>query len=233
MKNVLFSLLLVALFTGCKYVGESSKHFSSQMESVDEPQTDDERTFVEEYNDFLVLADSLADVWDGNDTLTMRRLYHNQRDQQRRVEKMKDRPNIRHSMVEKVLGNVEKIGSEIAQKFSPELCKELYVFHEFFDLNKHSYSDLNVRKVIDGKIYTNSLGEHYLFVRKTYYDLIEGHLHPSDIMTKHFGIYILSSLILFEQVVLLLVGINEHEEIGILAEDKSLLYKPSFLSKII
>ena len=184
MKNVLFSLLLVALFTGCKYVGESSKHFSSQMESVDEPQTDDERTFVEEYNDFLVLADSLADVWDGNDTLTMRRLYHNQRDQQRRVEKMKDRPNIRHSMVEKVLGNVEKIGSEIAQKFSPELCKELYVFHEFFDLNKHSYSDLNVRKVIDGKIYTNSLGEHYLFVRKTYYDLIEGHLHPSDIMTK-------------------------------------------------
>ena len=134
MKKVLFSLLLVALFDGCKYAGESAKHFSSQMESFDEPQTDDERTFVGEYNDFLVLADSLADVWDGNDTLTMRRLYYNQREQQRRVEKMKDRPNIRHSMVEKVLGNAKKIRSEIAQKFSPELRNELYVFHEFFDI---------------------------------------------------------------------------------------------------
>lgn len=86
MKKVLFSLLLAALFVACKNVGEPAKHFSSQIESIDEPQTDDERTFVGEYNDFLVLADSLADVWDGNDTLTMRRLYYNQREQQRRVE---------------------------------------------------------------------------------------------------------------------------------------------------
>ena len=184
MKKVLFSLLLVALFAGCKYVGESSKHFSSQMESVDEPQTDDERTFVGEYNDFLVLADSLADVWDGNDTLTMRRLYYNQREQQRRVEKMKDRPNIRHSMVEKVLGNVEKIRSEIAQKFSPELRNKLYVFHELFDLNKHYYSDLDVRKVVDGKVYANTLGEHYLFVKKPFYDVVNGHLKTTEIITK-------------------------------------------------
>lgn len=185
MKKVLFSLLLAALFVGCKNVGESARHFSSQMGNIDEPQTDDERTFVGEYNDFLVLADSLADVWDGNDTLTMRRLYYNQREQQRRVEKMKNRPNIRHSMVEKVLGNVEQVRLGIAQKFSPELRSELYTFHEFFDLNKHYYSDLDIRKVVDGKIHTNSLGEHYLFFRKPFYDIVNGHLKTTEIIAKH------------------------------------------------
>ena len=136
----------------CTFNGSSTKHFSSQVPSIDEAQTDDERTFVGEYNDYMLMVDSLADVWNGNDTLTLRRLYYNQRDQQKRIDKMKDHQNIRHSMVEEVIGNVEKICAEISQKFSSELRNELYVFHEFFDLSKHYYSDLDVRKVVDGKI---------------------------------------------------------------------------------
>ena len=184
MKKFLFLLFFVSMLIGCTFSDAPAKHFSSQMASIDEPQTDDERTFVGEYRDYLLFVDSLADVWDSTDTLTMRRLYYNQREQQRRVEKMQDRQNIRHSMVERVLGNVEKAQSEIAQKFSPELRSELYVFHEFFDLNKHYYSDLDVRKIVDGIVYANSYDEHFLFVRKTFYDYLEGHLHPFEVIAK-------------------------------------------------
>lgn len=147
MKKLFYSFLLGTMLAGCTFYGASTKHFSSQTPSIDEAQTDDERTFVGEYNDFLLMVDSIADVWNSNDTLTMRRLYYNQREQQKRIVKLKDRQNIRHSMVEKVIGNVDNIRAEISQKFSPELRNELYVFHEFFDLNKHYYSDLDVRKV--------------------------------------------------------------------------------------
>ena len=182
MKNVLFLLIWVAMLMGCTSSGVTTKHFSSQLASVDEPQTDDERTFIGEYNDYLVLVDSLADVWDSTDTLTMRRLYYNQREQQRRVEKLEKRPNIRHSMVEKVLANVEKVRSEIAQKFSPELRNELYVFHEFFDLNKHNY--WNGKNLVDKNVYANSFGEHYFIVKIPFHEVIDGHLHTTEIITK-------------------------------------------------
>ena len=116
MKKFFCSFLLGILLSSCTFNGSSTKHFSSQVPSIDEAQTDDERTFVGEYYDYVLMVDSLADVWNGNDTLTMRRLYYNQCDQQKRIDKMKDRQNIRHSMVEKVIGNVEKICAEIGAR---------------------------------------------------------------------------------------------------------------------
>lgn len=184
MKKLFCSFLLGTILAGCTFYGASTKHFSSQVPRLDEAQTDDERTFVGEYNDYLLMVDSFADVWNSNDTLTMRRLYYNQREQQKRIDKLKDRQNIRHSMVEKVIGNVENIRAEIYQKFSPELRNELYVFHEFFDLNMHYYSDLDVRKVVDGKIYANSYGEHYLLVKKPYYEVVDSHLDTTEIIVK-------------------------------------------------
>ena len=186
MKKVLMIIsatILVLAIGGCNVVSKSGGFFSNKVSNIDEPQTDDERTFVGEYNDYLLLVDSLAEVWDGTDTLTIRRLYYNQREQQRRVEKMKDRQNIRHSLVEKIIGNVNKIWSEIQQKFPPELRSELYSFYELFNFNRSDYLDYN--KVVDWLIYENSYGEHYFFIKKNYYDKDnDGSLVTKEILVK-------------------------------------------------
>ena len=72
---LVFAAIVLLTLAGCNAVSSQFKgYFSQKYEILDEPQTDDERTLVGEYQDYIKLVDSLASVWDGTDTLTMRRL---------------------------------------------------------------------------------------------------------------------------------------------------------------
>lgn len=160
----LIAILTITFLIGCNPKG----HFSKKMESIEEPQTDDERTLVGEYNDYLAVADSLADVWDGKDTLAMRRLYYNQCEQERRINKVKSYQNIRRSLVDAVDNNLKAIKSEIEAKFSPEIRSYFIKFHECFDLKRETYvsSFLKPQNIVSSNIYVNSYGEHYIFIKE-------------------------------------------------------------------
>lgn len=173
----LIAILSLIFFVGCNHKG----HFSQQYSNIAEPQTDDERTLVGEYNDYLALVDSLADIWDGKDTLTMRRLYYNQREQIRRIDKVKKYQNIRKSLLDEIERNIDNIEKEIIQKFSPQLCAELYDFYECFDLDKFFHSSIDPRNLLDGKIYVNSYGEHFFWEKDGSYNL----RYKTDCYYKH------------------------------------------------
>lgn len=187
MKNIfkkLFSILFFNLaIAGCNVVNSSFGYFTNRYSDIDEPQTDDERTLVGEYNDYLLIVDSLANAWDGTDTLMIRRLCFNQRRQRNIISWMENRQNIRHSMFEKVWNNVNKIRDEIGQKFSPVQFEEFCSFHNFFDL-KHNYYDLDISKFVDGNIYKNSYGEQYLLIKAPFYDIVDGQLQKKEIVMK-------------------------------------------------
>lgn len=171
-KITLFALLTSFVLIGCNLISSPFKgHFSKRYSDVADAQTDDERTLVGEYNDYLKLVDSLAAVWDSDDTLTMRRLYYNQRNQIDFINKAKKHQNIRHSLLEIVENNVDCIRLEISQRLSPELGYELYHFHEAFDLNESTnLAHFDFKDVVDGKIYSNSYGEHYFLRKHTIYN---------------------------------------------------------------
>lgn len=168
MKNVLRTTLILAvsasLLIGCNLIGSPVKgHFSQQVADIDEPQTDDERTMVGEFNDYLLLTDSLAEIWNGTDTLTMRRLMYNIDKQKDRVEKTKKFQNVRRSMGEKIDEQTKKIWNEIEERFSIDLIEELNDFYFYIEkLDKFG-------KVRDGhrphkreKVYQNTMGEYYV-----------------------------------------------------------------------
>lgn len=140
--KTIFVAILILVVAGCNVIGKSGGHFTNQVASIDEPQTDDERTLVGEYKDFLLLVDSLAEVWESNDTLSIRRLYYNQREQWKRTEKAMKFQNVRHSLVENIGINMDNVRKEINQKLSPEFRSELYDFYEFFDLKKNYFTNL-------------------------------------------------------------------------------------------
>lgn len=161
--------------------------FSKQLSSIDEPQTDDERTLNGEYQDYLKLVDSLAEVWDGKDTLSMRRLYYNQREQERRVAKVLKFQNIRKSLADAVENNIDIVIKGIYDKFTPELCNELYNFHVCFDLDKYFHSSIDPSNLLDNKTYVNSYGERYFLEKGTIYKHIGKDAWPEkiDCVIKH------------------------------------------------
>lgn len=178
MKLYFITLAAIFLFVGCKPKG----YFSQQFSNIEEPQTDDERTLVGEFNDYLVLVDSLADIWNGKDTLAMRRLYYMQREQQRRVNQVREYKNIRKSLVDTIEDNMDIIISSIYDKFSQEVCAELYSFYECFDLNeRHSIYSILECEPISSVIYTNSYGEHYFLGKVILYIHIGKNAFPEKI----------------------------------------------------
>lgn len=180
MKHLLNSIfiLITIILVGCEPKG----YFSKKLVSVVEPQTDDERTLVSEYKDYILLVDSLSYIWSGTDTLAMRRLYYKQREQKDRVKKVEKYQNIRSSMSEVIHSNLELVTNEINERFSSELRSELYSFYEMFDLknNYSSWAYTNPNDIIDGKIYTNTYGENY-FLKKSNYGIIKQPILKDDI----------------------------------------------------
>ena len=168
------------IFGGTSSCTKQNGYISRFLSNVEEPQTDDERTLVGEYNDYLAYADSLAAAWDGTDTLSMRRLYYNLREQESRINKVKKYKNIRRSLVDAIESNIDVVYSKIYEKFSPDLCNELYSFHEYFDLNG-IIRTVNPKDVVDGTIYTNSYGEHYCLVNAVVYKHINKDAFPEAI----------------------------------------------------
>ena len=170
MKKLLIflnTLILIVLLCGCNSVGTNG-HFSSRLSEWDEPQTDDERTFIGEYKDYLGMVDSLAMVWDGNDTITMRRLYCKQLQQSKRLDKFRKRDNIRHSMIEKVEMNLDQIEKEIDRKFTLVQRCEFRAFHECF--SKGFFPSINYRSIVDMTIRENTYGEKYIIVKEDAYE---------------------------------------------------------------
>lgn len=188
MKKLLIllnSLFLIVVLFGCNSVGTNG-HFSSRLSEWDEPQTDDERNFIGEYKDYLGMVDSLAMVWDGNDTITMRRLYCKQLEQSDRLDKFRKRDNIRHSMIEKVKGNLDQIRKEIDGKFTLVQRCEFEVFYECF--SKGFFPSINYHSIVDKTVRKNIYGEPYIIVKeKVFFKDENGHI-DSQIITMRYPI---------------------------------------------
>ena len=121
-NSLVMAIIALVLLTGCNAVSSQFEgHFSQKVVGVEEPQTDDERTLVGEFNDYLALVDSLAEIWDGTDTLNMRRLMFEIGEQDNRIDKARRFQNVRRSMETHIKEQVNIIKEEIRQKFSKEL----------------------------------------------------------------------------------------------------------------
>jgi len=186
MKKLLilfYSVFLTSVLCGCNSVGTNG-HFSSHLSDCDEPQTDDERTFIGEYKDYLGMVDSLAMVWDGNDTITMRRLYCKQLEQSDRLDKFRKRDNIRHSMIEKVKGNLDQIRKEIDGKFTLVQRCEFEVFYECF--SKGFFPSINYHSIVDKTVRKNRYGEPYIIVKeKVFFKDENGHIESQTITMRY------------------------------------------------
>lgn len=159
--NILILLALCSTLFSCIFLSPKG-YFSKQVKNMDvEPQTDDERILVGEFKDYLSFVDSLANVWDGKDTMTMRRLYYNQREQYCRLLDVKKYKNIRRTLHDAVEHNMDEIDESIKQKLSLETCHELYTFYECYNLNRETTVNWPP-KVVDGKIHTNIYREYYI-----------------------------------------------------------------------
>lgn len=76
-RNIFVFGIYSFFLLGCNVINSQQKgYFSQQVTDIGEPQTDDERTLVGEFNDYLLLADSLSAIWDGTDTLNMRKYIY-------------------------------------------------------------------------------------------------------------------------------------------------------------
>ena len=147
MKNVLKATIILAVsasfLLSCNLVVPSSKgYFSQKVVDIEEPQTDDERTLLGEFHDLLLLTDSLATIWDGTDTLNMRRLWYEITQQESRLDKAREFQNVRRSVGNKTKEQMDAIMDEIREKFPN-------------------------RPYRGEKVYQNTLGEYYV-MRKDY-----------------------------------------------------------------
>lgn len=170
MKNILrttYVLAFSALFLiGCNFFSSPLKgHFSQQVADNDEPQTDDERTLIGEFNEYVSLADSLAAIWDGTDTLNMRRLFFEIGEQRSRVNKAGKFQNVRHALNAKIDSQVKSISDDIDLKFPKEIREEWFNFYfEIYHCRSIWKNDHN-RPGRNEKVYQNTLGEYYV-IRK-------------------------------------------------------------------
>lgn len=161
-KFFFIATFAIFLLEGCNSVGTPKGHFSQKVTSVDEPQTDDERTLVGEFNDYLLLVDSLSAIWNGTDTLNMRRLMFEIEEQGDRVEKAMKFQNVRRSMCNQIDGEKDKIWEEIRQKFPKELRDEWHDFYftlYYCHILWESHPNFPFR---GEKVYQNTMGEHYV-----------------------------------------------------------------------
>lgn len=172
MKNVLKVTIILAVsasfLLSCNLVVPSSKgYFSQKVVDIEEPQTDDERTLLGEFHDLLLLTDSLATIWDGTDTLNMRRLWYEITQQESRLDKAREFQNVRRSVGNKTKEQMDAIMDEIREKFPKELRKEWndFYFNIYYCSNLWK-SDVN-RPYRGEKVYQNTLGEYYV-MRKDY-----------------------------------------------------------------
>lgn len=167
MKNNLRATFLLAvsflLLIGCNQVKSSLKgHFSQLVTDIGEPQTDDERTLVGEFNDYLILADSLAAIWDGTDTLNMRRYVYEIDKQIDCIKKASKFQNVRRSINTHVNENLNSIEAEINQKFTIGLRNEMCDFHRvYYCITSSAKYELFAPKTRE-RIYKNTLGEYYV-----------------------------------------------------------------------
>lgn len=167
MKIVLKTTFVLAIsaFTlaGCNLIGSPLKgHFSEQIVEIDEPQTDDERTLMGEFSDYLALTDSLAAIWDGTDTINLRRLMYEIGEQENRIDKARRFQNVRRSMETKIKEQVNIIKDEIKQKFPKEMREEWFDFYfNIYHCSSIWKNDYN-RPSRNEKVYQNTLGEYYV-----------------------------------------------------------------------
>ena len=170
MKKVLktnYVLVVSALFLiGCNFVNSPIKgHFSQQVADIDEPQTDDERTLIGEFNEYISLTDSLAAIWDGTDTLNMRRLFFEIGEQRSRVNKAGNFQNVRHALNAKIDSQIKSISDEFNHKFPKDIREEWYNFYfEIYHCSSIWKND-HKRPGRNEKVYQNTLGEYYV-IRK-------------------------------------------------------------------
>lgn len=167
MKNVLKTTFVLAIsaFTlaGCNLIDSPLKgHFSQKVASIEEPQTDDERTLMGEFNDYLALTDSLAAIWDGTDTINLRRLMYEIGEQENRIDKARRFQNVRRSMETNIKERVNTIKGEIKQKFPKEMREEWFDFYSnIYHCSSIWKNDYN-RPSRNEKVYQNTLGEFYV-----------------------------------------------------------------------
>ena len=172
MKDVLKTTFILAVsasfLLSCNFIVPSSKgHFSQKVEDIEEPQTDDERTLLGEFHDFILLTDSLATIWDGTDTLSMRRLWYEITQQESRLDKVRKFPNIRRSVDNKTKEQVDAIMDEIREKFPKDLREEWYDFYFNIYYCSNIWKMDRNRPYRGEKVYQNTLGEYYV-MRKGY-----------------------------------------------------------------
>ena len=167
MKNVLKTVLVWAasafILSGCNLVGSPIKgHFSQKATSIDEPQTDDERTLIGEFNDYLVITDSLAAIWDGTATINMRRLMFEIGEKESRIDKARRFENVRRSVATQIKEQVNAIQDEIKQKFPKELREEWFDF--YFNIYHCSsiWKNNRNRPSKTEIVYQNTMDEYYV-----------------------------------------------------------------------
>ena len=164
MKTTLITLLFIFTLVGCNLGSSFKGHFSQKVANLEEPQTDDERTLVGEFNDYLLLTDSLAEIWNSTDTLNMRRLFVEIEEQRTRVDRARKFKNVRRSLNNQVGEQSDAVFDEIRQKFPKELREEWHSFYFKIYHCRSIWKNDHHRPHKWQKVYQNTLGEHYVLV---------------------------------------------------------------------
>ena len=162
-RNIFVFGIYSFFLLGCNVINSQQKgYFSQQVTDIGEPQTDDERTLVGEFSDYLLLADSLSAIWDGTDTLNMRKYIYEIDKQIDCIKKASKFQNVRRSINTHVNENLNSIEAEINQKFTIGLRNEMCEFHRiYYCITSSSRYELFAPKLGE-RIYKNTLGEYYV-----------------------------------------------------------------------